>query len=168
MIKFLSSKNRIMGFNAEDLFQIVRLHEQESYFKINELIHENISNSYGQTLIHEAVASANLEVLHDLISKRFNVNCIDNQGQTPLHYVANNMNVNTAQLLLEAGADINIKDDYGNNAMWTAVFNARGNYDLVNLFKRFSANSFSKNNNGKSAFDFATQINDLELIKLLS
>ena len=60
-----------------------------------------------------------------------------------------------------------LKDKYGNTPLWTAVFNSRGNYDVVKQLIKAGSNPFLKNNFGKSPFDFAKQIKDNKLAELL-
>ncbi len=85
-----------------------------------------------------------------------------------MHYCAEYFNLEASELILAVeSANLNIVDKFGNNALWTAVFNARGEYDLVKLFKEHKADSNSKNNVGKSPLDFANQIEDEELAAIL-
>ncbi|MBN8671475.1 MAG: hypothetical protein J0L80_12360 [Chitinophagales bacterium] len=73
-----------------------------------------------------------------------------------------------AEACINAGADPNIDDIYGNNCLWTAVFNAKGKYEIVELYKKSGANVNSRNNAGRSPLDFAQQINDYKLIEVLT
>ncbi|WP_123868180.1 ankyrin repeat domain-containing protein [Chryseobacterium lactis] len=63
---------------------------------------------------------------------------------------------------------LRLQDQFGNNAMWTAVFNSDGGYDIVKLLKEYGFDSNSKNNNDRSPLDFAKQIEDEELQKILT
>jgi ankyrin repeat protein len=60
-----------------------------------------------------------------------------------------------------------LEDIYGNQALWTAVFNAKGNYTVVEAFLKFKQDVEHKNKYGKSPLDFAKQITDQFLIKIL-
>lgn len=77
------------------------------------------------------------------------------------------LNIEIARLLLSKNADINIEDAYGNNPLWTAVFNARGDYRMVELFIQNNANIHHLNKARRSPLDFAKQIDDLHMIKIL-
>ena len=59
----------------------------------------------------------------DLVNKRIDINHQDDKGFSSLHYCAQFSNINIAELLLKNNANINIVDSYGNNPLWTAVFN---------------------------------------------
>lgn len=69
-------------------------------------------------------------------------------------------------MIIDHGGDVNLIDEHGNNALWTATFNARGNYDIVKMFLSASGNHEHKNNHGRSAYDSARQINDQVLLKM--
>lgn len=79
-----------------------------------------------------------------------------------------NSNIEIARLLLSKNADINVEDAYGNNPLWTAVFNARGDYRMVELFIEYNANIHHLNKAGRSSLDFAKQIDDTKLVQILS
>lgn len=53
------------------------------------------------------------------------------------------------------------------DVLWTAVFNAKGKYNIVKILKESGADSFSKNEAGRSPLDFAIQINDKDLCQIL-
>lgn len=90
-------------------------------------------------------------------------------GQTALHGICNYPSIEVAKDILEHGGNINIRDKYGNNALWTAVFNCKGRYyDMVELFMKYNPDVKTKNNAGRSPLDFAIQVGDDKLIKLLT
>ena len=67
-----------------------------------------------------------------------------------------------------APAELNTeKNDFGNTPLWTAVFNANGNYELVELLLKHGANPNSVNNADNTPLKFAETIQDEELIKKL-
>nr|WP_235549934.1 ankyrin repeat domain-containing protein [Paenibacillus sp. Soil766] len=89
-------------------------------------------------------------------------------GQTPLHYISTFPEIVVAQEILKKGGDINIRDKYGNNALWTAVFNCKGKYyDMVELFMQYKPDVLTKNKAGRSPLDFANQVGNEKLIALL-
>ena len=151
-----------------DIFQIVRLNEPDNYYSVINKFDINLLNEQNQNLLHEAIASKSNEIAFDLISKEINVNQKDDKGQTPLQYAAAHNQINLARQIINAGADVNIRDNFGNNALWTAVFNAHGSYELVKLILEKKGDAFTKNNAGRSPLDFANQINDKNLIDLLA
>jgi ankyrin repeat protein len=101
--------------------------------------------------------------------RHVDVNAQTTTGSTPLHYAAAHSNTNAARLILSHGGDVTIADKHGNTPLWTAVFNARGKYELVELLLQHGAAQVAtrKNLHGKSPLDFATQIGDAHLMQLL-
>lgn len=122
----------------------------------------------NEVLLYEAISSNDIITVRHLLDQVININYQDDQGKVALHYCAEYFNIEASKLILEVdNVEVNIVDKYGNNPLWTAVFNARGEYDLVKLFKSYKADSNSKNNVGKTPLDFAKQIEDEELIDIL-
>ncbi|MDN3693601.1 ankyrin repeat domain-containing protein [Chryseobacterium tructae] len=151
--------------NIENVFQLVRINQFES---LKEEVNANNVNEFinklHQNLLQEAIVSKNYEIVTYLLNCDIDVNHSDKDGKTPLHYsIANNDFQSTQSLLKKESIEINKKDIYGNNALWVAVFHARGYYNIVKLMKQSGADSNSKNNNNKSPLDFARQIDDVEL-----
>jgi len=156
--------------NTDNVFQMVRFNELENLKKIvNETNVNRFVNEYKQNLLHEAVAYDALEILNYLLSCNININKQDDEGKTPLHYSVDHNNYKFTKLLLNAkGIEKDIKDQYGNNAMWVAVFNADGDYNIVKLLKEYEIDSTSKNNSDRSPLDLAKQFDDEEMIKILT
>jgi ankyrin repeat protein len=102
-----------------------------------------------------------------LIRRHINVNQQDNDGMTPLHYAAVYSNHSLAEKIVNAGGSLKIVDKHGNGPLWTAVFNARGSYSIVDLFLRRGADPHHKNNHGLSPLDFAKRIEDSVLMQRL-
>ena len=150
-----------------DVFQTVRLNDLNNYYSAIDEIDLDTVNEYSQNLLHEAVTNNCVEIAMDLLSREINVNQQDKNGQTPLHFAAAHHRIKLAGEIINKGGDINICDVHGNNALWTAVFNARGNYELVELFVEKGGDAVTKNKHNRSALDFAHQINDENLIQLL-
>lgn len=155
--------------NINEAFHMVDLNKLED---LREIVNEsNVNlfvNELGQNLLHIAIARNSPEVFHYLLYCDIDVNKLDKEGKTPLHYSTAHNNYDFTRILLEStNIDKNAMDKYGNNPMWVATFNSRGYYDIVKLLMEHKVDAKSKNNNGKSALDFAKQIEDSELIEIL-
>ena len=153
--------------NIDKIFQAVRLKNYQEFLDLIDGKDINIINSDGQTLLHEAAAYNSVECANELIYRKASLNDQDLKGKTALHYAAANNSILVCDALIQGGADISISDDFGNQPLWTAVFNARGNYELVRLFLNNGANPAHKNKNRKSPLDFSIQIKDLQLMEVL-
>ena len=102
-----------------------------------------------------------------MVNKRIDINHQDDKGFSSLHYCAQFSNINIAELLLKNNANINIVDSYGNNPLWTAVFNTCEDYQMVRLFMKYCADAHHKNKANRSPIDFAQQIEDVDMVKIL-
>ena len=70
---------------------------------------------FGYTVLHEAVASKNTEVLDYLLehTEAASVNSTAKSGYTPLHMAASSGLVDSVRVLLKHDANVNSKDEYG-------------------------------------------------------
>lgn len=96
------------------------------------------------------------------------INAVDLNGMSLLHFCGEYSSIKFAESLIEKGINVHLKDNYGNNALWKATFNSRGNYELVRLLIENESNPNSKNNANKSPLDLALSFGDKRLIGLLS
>ncbi|MBX3287743.1 MAG: ankyrin repeat domain-containing protein [Acidobacteria bacterium] len=150
-----------------DVFQEVRAGDLEVYNKFIDNIDINIVNERGGNLLHAAISYRRNDIALDLIRRGIDINHQGVNGATALQYALELKQQDMAVAIIEAGADVNIRDSHGNNALWTAVFNARGNYEMVELILKNGGDAFTKNNAGRSPLDFAVQIGDKDLVSLL-
>jgi uncharacterized protein len=151
-----------------DIFTIARFGDI-TLFK-NKFVLEKINekDEFGIGLLHHSIAGENFDIAMFLIKNRIDVNLTDEDGNTSLHLIAENPNINVAKEILNRGGDISIRNKYGNNPLWTAVFNCKGRYyDLIDLFMQYNPDTKSKNNAGKSPTDFAKQVANVKLISML-
>ncbi len=153
--------------SIDDVFQAVRLGDLQSFNFIKENLNINELNEFEQNLLHEAISSKQDIFLSILLQENINVNQRDKNGQTPLHYCGLYKTPELAEKLIQNGSKIDISDNYGNEPLWTAVINAKGNYNVVRVLMKYNSNSRKINNANKSPLDFAKQINDNELISIL-
>ncbi len=156
-----------MNMKEKNIFSVVRNGQYDQYLKSIKGVDINCRNEYGQNLLQEAISSGRDDIAVDLVDRGIDVNQQDCKGLTPLHYCAQYLNVHIAELLLKNEADVNATDAYGNNPLWTAVFNADGDYRVVELFVKNGADAQYKNKANRSPLDIARQIEDADMIKIL-
>ena len=90
------------------------------------------------------------------------------KGLNLLHFACEYSNIKLAKELLERNINIEEKNIYGNTPLWTAVFNSKGEYEMVDLLLSYNANPNSINNADNTPLKFATTIDDKILINKLT
>jgi ankyrin repeat protein len=149
---------------------IRRLIENFSNNKAKELLMKSgieILDGDSSTPLIWASFCQNTEILRWLIENRAHVDHQNRNGYCALHTAAQEGHIDVVHRLLSHGANTELQDVYGNTPLWTAVFNARGNYKLVKLLIESGANPGSKNKVGKSPLKFAQQLKDEVLVRML-
>jgi ankyrin repeat protein len=120
-------------------------------------------DSYLRTPLIWATFYDNLELLDWLIINGANINHQDRNGYCALHFAGQDKNFNSAKLLLDKGANINLTDIHGNPPIWTAIFNAKGDYRLVALFVSSGAELDNENKHNKTSRELAETIAGFDL-----
>nr|WP_223845645.1 ankyrin repeat domain-containing protein [Flavobacterium selenitireducens] len=103
---------------------------------------------------------AEVEKLND-INKKFQ------KGFNLLHFACEYDCKKLANKLIERNINIEERNIFGNTPLWIAVFNSKGNYDLVDLLLFHNADPNSINKAGNSPLKFAETIGDEILIQKL-
>jgi len=153
----------------QDIFKIIRLGIALDDIDDNILKKHLLDlNEYKQTLLHVAIAHKQPNYALFLIEKGVNVNQQDYTGATALHFAAYYKMPTVALSILQHNGDPNATDENGNGPLWTATLNARGNYSVVEILRKFDANPDMRNIYGKSPLDIAKQIKDEKLVNVLT
>ena len=80
----------------------------------------------GNTRLHKAVISSDVDAVRALLAEGFNVNATTSSKSTPLHYAASQESVDVVNVLLAAeGCNVNAADEDRNTPLHTAA--RRGN-----------------------------------------
>lgn len=154
----------------EDLNQLRDLIEQGNNEAVKGILKNHGVNAFDsdkRTALIWAVFFSNNDLLRWLINQGADLNHQDRNGYTGLHFCGQEQNVAIAQVLLESGADPNVKDQHGNSSLWTALFNARGHFELVKLLRDYGADPTSSNIHGRSPDDMAITIYEKQIDELI-
>jgi ankyrin repeat protein len=128
----------------------------------------NEKDEFGTIALHCAVAEKNMNVVALLLEHGAEVSAQDQDGKTALHYAIEYKLPGVAQALLEKNPKlIDIADRFGNEPLWTAAFNANGNYDLVRLLLGYGANPHHRNKSNLSPSDIPKRKRDDVLLRIL-
>lgn len=128
----------------------------------------NERDSLGSTALLAAIAYKSLDVIPVLLEHGADVTVQDKDGSTALHYAVEHKLPQVAEQLLRKNPRIvAIADKFGNEPLWTAVFNAKGDYELVSLLLRHGANPQHRNNANLTPVDIAKRKDDAALLRIL-
>lgn len=120
---------------------------------------------YGRTALHYAAAENNTVDAQELIARRVDVHAKDDNEWTALHLAAQSNSFEVARLLIEAGAEVDPADSLGNTPLSTAVFNYRGNGELIMLLCEKNADPYRENHHGQSPLAMARLITNYDVAK---
>ena len=123
-------------------------------------------NVRGQTPLHLAAMTDNVDVVRMLINGGADVDVVDpGNNIRPLHNAATNGCTNVCEFLLKHGADMDARTATGDTALHLAAENRHS--DVVSLLLSFHANHDIKNNAGVTAEQIATARDDTTIIDLI-
>ena len=127
----------------------------------------NEKDEFGAAALHYAVAEKNTNVVALLIEHGADITAQDSDGKTALHYAIEYKLPRVVEALIEKDPRvIAIADKFGNQPLWTAAFNANGNYDVVALLMRYGANPDHRNNARLSPRDIPMRMGDEGLLRV--
>jgi ankyrin repeat protein len=115
-----------------------------------------------------AILAGSAEQCQAALKSGANPNEQDALGWTPLHHCGAQKALECARVLLAAGAKLELEDARGNQPLWTAVFEARGYYYLVDLYLQHGADPNHLNQSGRSPLMYANQLSDPLLFQKLA
>jgi uncharacterized protein len=128
----------------------------------------NAKDAFGCTPLHCAIAGRSVETALLLLEHGADLRAQDNNGSTALHYaIAHGLPRVAEELLKHDPAMIGISDKHGNEPLWTAAFNSKGDYSLVSMLKRYGADPRHDNNVNLSPVDIAKRKGDETLLRIL-
>lgn len=117
----------------------------------------------GRSPLHYAAQERDFSLAKRLIQEGCDLNLADRSGWTPLHFAAQENNVAFATLLIDSGVLIDPRDSHGNTPLFTAVFNSRGNGELIQLLRKHGADPYVKNNHGVTPLGLARNIGNYDV-----
>jgi hypothetical protein len=112
----------------------------------------------GRTAVHYAAVDGDVDGLRGLVASGPDLDAADSAGWTPLHFAAQAQNAQAAEALLAAGAAVDVPDRHGNTALWTAVFNFRGEGAALRVLLEAGADPERENAHGVSPRGLAGKI----------
>lgn len=125
-------------------------------------------DEFGAAALHYAIAYKNFDVIALLLEHGADVTVQDSDGSTALHYACEHKLPHVAEELLKKNPGlVAIADKHGNQPLWTAAFNPKGDYELVLLVLRYGADPEHRNNVNLTPIDSAKRSGDDALLQIL-
>jgi ankyrin repeat protein len=123
---------------------------------------------YGRTPLHEATIDGDVVRVKALLTSGIDPGAADDNGWTPLHFAAQESALEVVRLLLEAGATVDPRDAHGNTPLFKAVFNSRGEGEIIKLLRASGADPFVNNAYGVSPLKLARTIANFDVRQFFS
>lgn len=117
----------------------------------------------GRTLLHYAASEGNEQEVLRLLKEGSNPNARDDNGRSPLHCAAQSHLPVIATQLIAAGAEVDALDSNGNSPLSDAVFNSRGNGELIAALRVAGADPSLENSYGVSPVGLARTIGNFDV-----
>jgi ankyrin repeat protein len=145
----------------EMFFTVYNQHE-----KIDEVV--KATDTEKNTLLHLAVASANVQIVELLLSKNVEPSAKRKDGQTAIHLCAKTDSVEILEKLINEGGDINDMDDENETILHKSAAHNKENVLKYALSKQNDPDFIEKkNNNGATALLLAAQFGHIACVTLL-
>lgn len=128
----------------------------------------NQKDEFGSTPLQAAIAYKSLDAVVCLLENGADAGAQDKDGSTALHYAIEHKLPEVLEaLLVNCPEAISISDKHGNQPLWTAAFNARGNYEMVSMLLRYGADPHHLNKVNLSPLDIPKRKGEPALLQLM-
>ena len=136
---------------------------------VNQGVDLETKDSHGRTAFFNAafIVDEDQDMASFLIEKGANMDVQDTEKKlTPLHILSKAGKAQNVAFLLEKGANPNLRNAWGNTPLQLAIWDEQT--DVVNAFLESKSTDVSvKDNQGKTALDFAKEKNLTEIVEAL-
>ena len=134
-------------------------------YLLNIGINPNITDIEGETSLHKAVWTRQIDIIEILLKAGVDINSKDRWGNTIMMWATSRGFRNIVEFLIKENANINLKSKWG----WTALMNSvyYGHTNIVSILVKAGANTKDKNIEGLTALQIAKKCNQVEIINLL-
>ena len=129
----------------------------------------NEKDQFGSTALKYAIAEKQIDMVFALLDLGADVSSQGDDGSTALHSAIEHKLPNVLEALLKKCPEaVAISDKHGNEPLWTAAFNARGNYEMVSMLLRYGGDPEHRNQVNLSPLDIPKRKGEPALLELLS
>lgn len=128
----------------------------------------NEKDKFKTTALQAAIAQNQVAAVDELLRLGADAAIQDANGSTALHYAIEHKLPKVLQALLTKCPEaVFIADKHGNQPLWTAAFNARGDYEMVTMLLESGADPEHLNNVSLSPLDIPKRKGEPTLLELL-
>ena len=128
----------------------------------------NERDEFGATALKCAIAEKRVDAVMLLLDIGADVSDQGKDGSTALHYAIEHKLPKVLEALVKNCPEaITISDKHGNQPLWTAAFNARGDYEMVSMLLNCGADPEHINNVSLSPLDIPKRKGEPALLQLL-
>lgn len=115
----------------------------------------------------QAAIDNDVDWLQELIIAGEDLEESDIDGSTALQFAVTWENMEAVEVLLASGADVNTVDDWGFTPLLNATF-VGASADMIELLLTYGADPSIEDEDGLTAYDYAVEYQDEEVMRLLS
>lgn len=117
----------------------------------------------GRSPLHYAAAQDDASAILEGLANGEDPSAGDRSGFTPLHFAALEGSVHAAEVLLAHGASVDAVNRYGNTPLFVAVFNCKGEGDMITILRRHGADPMVENHGGQSPLGLSRLIGNYDV-----
>jgi uncharacterized protein len=139
----------------KDIYSFARMGKIEAIREaVNSGVDINGKDEFGMSALQCAIAYNQIEMAHLLLSMGADVTIQDSDGSTAVHYAVEYELPDVVIALLEKYPQaVNISNKYGNQPLWTAIFNAKKDFRIISILLDYGADIDHLNYVSRSPLD---------------
>jgi ankyrin repeat protein len=122
----------------------------------------------GRLPLHYAAMANNVVEVEKRIVDGDDPNFGDRLGFTPLHLAAQEGSLDAARALLDHGAEIDRTNATGNTPLFVAVFNSKGQGDMVALLRECGGDPLKVNSSGQTPVGLSRLIGNYDVAQFFA
>ena len=124
---------------------------------------KTIKNTPDEIILFDAIVNGDDVFVKRYCNGNVDINIRGKKGKSPLHFAAMYGRMEITKILLASGAFVDLEDENGNTPLSDAVFNSKGNTEIIKLLLDNGANFNKSNHYGVSPKDLSESISNFDV-----